>query len=153
MASEKRWLTVHQIARAFGVSEFIARACLRRGEIPGGCLLPSGKWICDADLFEEWAAKRPSKVVVEKDPPCVYFLQRKNDSAAPIKIGVSTQGGLARRLKSIQTGYPHKLVILATMAGGAEAEKRLHESFGHARMNGEWFEPTEGLLALIEGLR
>lgn len=89
----------------------------------------------------------------EGDPPVVYFVQVDNGPDSPVKIGVTTEGGLSARLCGIQTSCPYKLRLLATMKGDYRDEERLHHSFRHARVMGEWFRPTPALLALIEGLR
>lgn len=39
------------------------------------------------------------------------------------------------------------------MPGGRETEKVLHERFSHLRLNREWFEPTDELLAFIEDVK
>jgi hypothetical protein len=88
----------------------------------------------------------------ELGEPIVYFVQAAGQLESPIKIGFTTEGNLEDRLISLQTGNPYRLRILATMLGGQQAEKRLHKSFEHAHVLGEWFDPTPALLALIDGL-
>src|SRR3954468_23268733 len=78
----------------------------------------------------------------ELDPPIVYFVQIDNGPDSPVKIGVTTKRGLGNRLSGIQVCCPYKLRLLATMNGDYRDEERLHHSFRHARVMGEWFRPT-----------
>jgi hypothetical protein len=89
----------------------------------------------------------------EGDPPVVYFVQVDHGPESPVKIGVTTKRGLAHRLGGLQTSCPYRLKLLATMNGDYRDEERLHHSFRHARLMGEWFKPTPALLALVDGLR
>jgi len=102
----------------------------------------------DFDLARE----RRGWLEEERGQQVVYFIQIAGKLDSPIKIGFSTEGGLEDRLLALQTGNPYRLRILATMPGGQEVEARLHESFEHVRMMGEWFEASPALLALIDGL-
>ena len=80
----------------------------------------------------------------------LYFM-RKGDSG-PIKIGVSANVG--RRKYEIQTGHEEKLsVLLVVDQAGEITERNLHKRFAQHRKVGEWFEPCDELLALIERLR
>ena len=55
-----------------------------------------------------------------------------------LKIGVSLDP--MRRLKSMQTGSPVPLTMLAAIHGGDREEARLHRLFKPYRREGEWFE-------------
>jgi hypothetical protein len=77
--------------------------------------------------------------------PVVYFIQA--ESGGPIKIGRAKS--VKRRLAILQIGNPARLVVLRTTPGGAHEEAALHAHFAASRLSGEWFEPTEELLALI----
>jgi len=79
-------------------------------------------------------------------PEKVYFIQAKE--GGPIKIGVAQSPDI--RLAQIQNMCPVPLRILATTDGGHEKEVQLHAQFADARLHGEWFIPTESLLALIK---
>lgn len=45
---------------------------------------------------------------------------------------------------------PEPLVLLATIPGGRAEEERLHERFDDDRDHGEWFRPSDALVALVE---
>jgi len=152
--SPVKWLSVRQVAESLDMTELLAAACLRRGHIPGSAVSVDGDLLCEAETFADWMAIERGRLDYKLPwaEPLVYFVQQENAPTAPIKIGVTTRDGLHARLSSLQTGNPNKLKILATMRGDVRDEARLHESFKHARVSGEWFRPTEGLLALIGGL-
>lgn len=76
----------------------------------------------------------------------IYFAQ--HEGGGPIKIGF-TRSGVRLRLAALQTGNPEPLRVLAVVDGTARQERALHDMFAASRRNGEWFEPTEGLLAFI----
>ena len=75
----------------------------------------------------------------------IYFIQGEN---GPIKIGHTT-GKPMTRLKSLQTGHPHKLTLLATAPGTKQMEKALHLRFRQYQLEGEWFKPSQELLDYI----
>ena len=63
----------------------------------------------------------------------VYFI---SDGDA-IKIGLSkTPKG---RLRTLQTGHPRELVLLASLEGSRRLEREIHERFANLRLRGEWF--------------
>lgn len=79
----------------------------------------------------------------------VYFIQPIEGGL--VKIGFTT--GLAiDRLASLQTGSPVRLRIIGTMRGTVLDEQRLHGLFAEEREHGEWFRPTERLLAWVTAL-
>lgn len=68
----------------------------------------------------------------------------------------------ARRLDRIKIGFSHDVegrmkalhcTLLATVPGGRAEEAEMHQRFASGRDTGEWFRPTEELLAFIAGLR
>lgn len=65
----------------------------------------------------------------------VYFVR----STSFMKIG-HTREGLRERLRSLQTGNPHRLEVVATMPGGPTDERHLHTSLSTFRVRGEWFD-------------
>ena len=78
--------------------------------------------------------------------PCVYFLQAQQ--GGPVKIGCTHD--LARGLHTLSTGSPSPLRVLAIVAGGTtDTEAELHASFTGARLQGEWFRPTEEVVEYI----
>lgn len=71
-------------------------------------------------------------------PDREYVYAIKADSNH-IKIGKSKNP--KQRLRSLSTGTPHELELLAksSVSNATEAEKRLHEKYEEYRTNGEWF--------------
>lgn len=61
------------------------------------------------------------------------------------KIGY-TAGKSKNRIKAMQTGCPHKLLVVEEVAGAVEKEKWLHKSFSEYRKQGEWFEFDEQII-------
>jgi hypothetical protein len=58
------------------------------------------------------------------------------------KIGVCKENNFNRRLKSLQTGNPHKIQVewVEERTEANKAESYLHGCFAEKRTNGEWFE-------------
>lgn len=75
----------------------------------------------------------------------VYFIQQDGGERL-VKIGTTTRP-VEVRLKELQAGQPHPLVILAHAPGGHYEEGRLHDRFGPHCVTGEWFRPHTDLLA------
>lgn len=75
------------------------------------------------------------------EPNIVYYVR----FCCRVKIGVTSN--LNERLSHV----PHD-ELLATEAGGRDLEAKRHRQFAHARLNGEWFELTPGLLSHIEAI-
>ena len=65
----------------------------------------------------------------------IYFLQDKGRHH--IKIGFTDADDSQARRRPLQTGNPSELIILFTMDGTQEDEKKLHEQFSSARECGE----------------
>jgi hypothetical protein len=68
----------------------------------------------------------------------IYFVQTSDNQY--LKIGKADD--VAKRLSGLQTGQPQKLKLLATMPGGHEEERAIHQRFSHLRTHGEWFHST-----------
>jgi hypothetical protein len=73
----------------------------------------------------------------------VYFIE----GAGKVKIG--TAHDPQERLKTLQTGSPVPLVLLARMRGGPILEATLHRHFQSARSHGEWYYLTDDLKEYI----
>jgi hypothetical protein len=75
-----------------------------------------------------------------------------------IKIGYTEQR-VEKRIAALQTGCPHKLVLLAVMAGELEDERELHQMAERWRIpwTREWFrkasELMNGLVSLGAGIK
>lgn len=65
-----------------------------------------------------------------------------------MKIGY-TKGDPKKRLKSLQTGSPTKLDIVAVHPGDLKTEADLHRQFSTDRTHGEWFDVSDDLLVHI----
>jgi hypothetical protein len=74
----------------------------------------------------------------------VYFLQAKS---GPIKIGFSCHP--VKRKKEIETARGESMSLLCLIVGGAHIERSLHYRFADERIEGEWFSPSERILAFI----
>lgn len=80
----------------------------------------------------------------------IYFIQEGEDG--PVKIGYSKEN-CERRLSSLQTGNPRQLTLAAVRTGahGMPAKEReLHDRFAAHRIRGEWFEPCDEIMEIIE---
>jgi hypothetical protein len=77
----------------------------------------------------------------------VYFLQA-TDGTGPVKIGTSVD--VPARVKALESHYRRPLAVLATMPGGRDEERAIHERFSHLRFGRtEQFRPEADLLAFI----
>jgi Meiotically Up-regulated Gene 113 (MUG113) protein len=77
---------------------------------------------------------------------CPYVIGVRD--RGPVKIGFSAEPGL--RLRSLQTGYPFKLEILAQCPGGEETEQRVHKLFQKEKLRGEWFKRSPRIRTFID---
>ena len=78
----------------------------------------------------------------------IYFMQAGN---GPIKIGFSTN--IKSRLPEIQRWHPEEIRLLKMVTGRIEGERDIHRLFKEDRIRGEWFKPSEKLMAFINGLQ
>ena len=76
-----------------------------------------------------------------------YFIQAETGQ---IKIGLAKDP--RERLRTLQTGSPVALRLLAFIAGGYDAEQGYHARFAAHRLHGEWFAPHPDILAEITRL-
>src|SRR5260370_41757231 len=87
----------------------------------------------------------------------VYFIQ--GEQTRLIKIGISRNP--VKRLEDHQTGSPDKLILLGSVLNYSllnvesfpSPERNLHKQFAEERTHGEWFRPSDRLLAFIKNLR
>jgi len=91
------------------------------------------------------AAFEPCPPTAADPTPTIYFVQ--SIDGGPVKIGYTTQ--LPKRLADLRSMNPRFLVLLASMPGTEDDERRLHERFSTTRLHGEWFKSTTDLVALI----
>jgi hypothetical protein len=66
----------------------------------------------------------------------IYFVRAEGTNL--VKIGWC-KGVPLKRMRTLQTGSAHKLLLLADMPGDQRKERSLHASFKHLRSHGEWF--------------
>src|SRR3990167_10384974 len=78
----------------------------------------------------------------------IYFAQM---ATGAIKIGFTTD--LDKRHSNLSHGCPGGVTILTSFFGTPGAEAWLHRTFAAHRISGEWFEPTDDLLELINSAR
>lgn len=84
-----------------------------------------------------------SLLAKQRDQSVIYYLQRADDL---IKIGYSCR--LKTRISTLQQVHG-SLTLLATHPGYRSAERALHQRFADDRVEGEWFLPSDDLLAHI----
>ena len=78
----------------------------------------------------------------------MIYLVRAGDR---IKIGYA-ESDVPGRIKTLQTGCPTPLTLLATFPGGRSVEASLHRRYAHLRTTGEWFRADPVLLEHIDSL-
>ncbi len=77
---------------------------------------------------------------------CIYYIL--SGETGRIKIGF-TKGDPSKRLRSLKTGSPTKLGIIAIHPGTLETEAALHRKFAAARVIGEWFDFNDDLIVHV----
>lgn len=101
----------------------------------------------------------PYAVVTQRNPAApdswVYFAQRSSDGLIKIGTSCSVQLRLAQLKRELRTALNRSadVALLVTIPGGVPEESALHRQFADCRAVGEWFFPTEKLLAHIDELR
>lgn len=66
----------------------------------------------------------------------------------PVKVGFSADPDT--RLSKHYSGGPYPVEILGVWEGALEDEKRFHKRYKAHRLQGEWFNPTQELMAEIQ---
>jgi len=79
----------------------------------------------------------------------LYFIQSETQNA--IKVGFAEE--VYMRLKTLQTGNPDELKLLASIPCLAEAEVLLHRQLKHKRIRLEWYPDDAELETLIYELQ
>lgn len=79
---------------------------------------------------------------------CVYIIGFASPALTAVKIGVTGQDDVKKRLKQLQTGNPWRLSIKAVIyrPDAYQFEELLHRHFRtyRIRSDGEWFQFPEG---------
>lgn len=91
---------------------------------------------------------RQRYVMTASWPTRVYFVLSE---VGRIKIGVAEDP--ESRLRTLQVGSPVELWLAAHIPGDDWVERALHEVFKTSCVRGEWFEPCDALVSLVERLR
>ncbi|GAC1525719.1 MAG: hypothetical protein NVS2B16_34140 [Chloroflexota bacterium] len=76
----------------------------------------------------------------------IYFIQACDGGLIKIGTAINVQ----ERFEEIQRMCPIKLRLLGALAGSRPLESFLHAYFVSERHHGEWFDPSQELLALID---
>ena len=79
----------------------------------------------------------------------LYFIS--NESNTAVKIGYTSNDPVLR-LVDLQTAHYERLRLIAVTEGELEGERQLHSIFEDERLQGEWFRPSEYLMATIKFL-
>ena len=72
----------------------------------------------------------------------VYLVQSENF----LKIGLTAESMLLKRLSTLQTGNPITLKLLSTIKGEEKEEKLLHLKYKDLLVRGEWFHLSREIL-------
>lgn len=74
----------------------------------------------------------------------IYFVRRGDDG--PVKIGSARN--VTKRLNDLQVANAEPLRLLAVYTAPARFERELHDYLAADRIGGEWFAPSERVLAI-----
>lgn len=80
----------------------------------------------------------------------IYFL-RSQCANGFIKIGIARD--LEPRINGLQAGSPYRLKLVRVLAGGRREERALHKVFAADHYRGEWYRPSEALIAFLISTR
>ena len=75
----------------------------------------------------------------------IYAIQMGN---GPVKIGKAKNP--RSRLRELSTGSPYVLKLLAAVDWHDSNERLLHQYLRFYRLRGEWFEPSDEVLTVVE---
>jgi hypothetical protein len=109
-------------------------------------------------MFGESGNDAPKKQLVESLTPCAarrtrlerepsYGYAVQGVFGGPIKIGRSVTP--ERRIVGLQIGSPVELEFIATWDERTQTEAAIHATFDAERIRGEWFRPTQRILAWL----
>lgn len=86
-------------------------------------------------------------IVKRNTPNLIYFIQ----AGQFIKIGLTSNAALAKRLSSIQVGCPYEASIIFTQETSRpiEDEKHLHNLFREFHYRGEWFKMNKSTMIAV----
>jgi hypothetical protein len=78
----------------------------------------------------------------------IYFI--RNERSGAIKIGYSQDP--RKRLSQLKVSSPDPLVLLGTIHGGIQQERKLHAYFREYRLRGEWYQDDPYVLNAVLGM-
>jgi hypothetical protein len=107
-----------------------------------------GVWITPADGLA-WVEARYPKSIARGRCGVVYVAVRATDGA--VKIGWTSD--VMRRVQELRKLACSAVELAACFPGDKPDELRLHARFSEDRLDGEWFRPSDALLAFVNGLR
>lgn len=81
----------------------------------------------------------------------VLYAISSNNEGAHIKFGFSQN--TESRLRSLQTGSPVPLIVLASCPGRRQHEKMIHDRLKAHRLSGEWFERNDLTLDFVRMMK
>ena len=92
------------------------------------------------------------KALNAPNPRSVVYVIRSDKSGAPLlKIGTTTD--LHRRLRELARRTQGPVTLLATWPGDDTLERALHRACAADLVAGEWFRPSDQVLALVARMR
>lgn len=92
-----------------------------------------------------WFRKRSPDAAIQH----VYFMLCDAGSESLVKIGMSS--GIEGRRRTIESCAPFPITCIGFIPyGGRALELKLHKSFSHLRVRGEWFRAAPELLGYIK---
>lgn len=92
----------------------------------------------------------PMLRAADEGVPTIYFIQAGRDG--PIKIGITNSSPFAR-MATLQIAHYEELQLLASRTGTSGLEAKLHRRLEGSCIRGEWFMPTEDVLAAVDEAR
>ena len=150
--NEDNWLVASQLFFAHSLGKHIASITRLPfynqfvGDIFSGC--PSARSsVPRISLGLQLGLKR---LEIDQDSGCgfVYFIEAIANRH--IKIGWANDPG--RRLREFQTGSPTKYILLGTIPGSRNLERKFHRDFKEFHVRGEWFYGVKALRDFIESI-
>jgi hypothetical protein len=109
---------------------------------------PGHRLHIEPTVADVWVAEHKGGTISRFRQSVVYVVRRASDGA--IKIGWTSD--TERRLRELRRDERSPIALLAAMPGDKPDELALQARFESTRLEGEWFSPSEELLAFVDGL-
>lgn len=94
-------------------------------------------------LVDENVETEPEKIL-QKWQVMTYFVSCGEE----IKIGKSVDYLIKRRISQLQTGNPHKIILVCKIE--CDCEKEFHNLFDEYKMRGEWYHLPEDYIETVK---